>query len=200
MTDSGKLSLRLRKLDSGELLVGEFEDVTAAIAWLRARPRFVEVIGVASTVPAGVDETTLREAVRPLDAEEQAKANALDEERLQWLRQQIAREQEQYDRDLAAERAAMADADPDRPMVIAWDEREGMAIADPIDPREITDTAKRAVLAWVAERNTWVHGRRQHVARATVTVWPGPVPGGDESERCHAGGQFEVEPGVADES
>jgi len=200
MADNDKLALRLRNLQTGELLVGEFADRAAALAWLRTRPRFMEVIGVASSGLHEDDELGLREAVRPLDADEREMAHALDEARLQALREQIAREQEQFEADVAAERAAMADADPDRPMMISWDEREGMAVADPIDPREITDAARKAVLAWVAERNTWVHGRRQHVARATVTVWPGPVPGGDESERCHPGGQFEVEPGVADRS
>jgi len=70
-----------------------------------------------------------------------------------------------------------------------------LRLADP-DPREIPPVVRDAVLAWVAERNTWVHARRARVARATVTVWPAAVPGGDEAERCQAGGQFEVEPGL----
>jgi hypothetical protein len=193
------LALRLRDLDKGELLVGEFEDRAAALAWLRARPHDMEVIGVASSSQLAEDEELeLRAAMRPLDDSERAKAQALDESRLAALREHIAREQARFEQDVAAEREAMADADPLRPMAIAYDVHDGLSLADPADTREIPDVAKKAVLAWVAERNEWVHGRRQHVARAVVTVWPGPVPGGDESERCHAGGQFETEPGVAE--
>lgn len=198
----GKLALRLRDLESGELLVGEFDDHAAAVAWLRARPRFVEVIGVASSgaedasVLAEDAELELRNAMRPLDPDERGRADAHDEARIAALREHIAKEQARYEADVAAERAATVDADPNRPMTIAFDERDGLTVADPADSRAIPDVARAAVLAWVAERNDWVHGRRQHVARAVVTVWPGPIPGGDESERCHAGGQFEVEPGI----
>jgi hypothetical protein len=197
---AAKLALRLRDLDKGELLVGEFEDRAAALAWLRARPHDMEVIGVASSSEelAEADELELRAAMRPLDEAERAKAQALDESRIAALREHIAREQARYEEDVAAERDALADADPQRPMIIAYDEHAGLSIGDPSDTREIPEVAKKAVLAWVAERNEWVHGRRQHVARAVVTVWPGSVPSGDESERCHAGGQFETEPGLAD--
>jgi hypothetical protein len=193
---AAKLALRLRDLESGELLVGEFDDRAAALAWLRARPRGIEVIGVASSGLGEDDEQELRAALRPLDDDERAKAHALDEARIEALREQIASEQARFEAAVAAERAAMTNADPDRPMTIAFDEHDGLALADPTDSREIPEVVRKAVLAWVAERNDWVHGRRQHVARAIVTVWPGPIPGGDESERCHPGGQFETEPGV----
>ena len=45
-------------------------------------------------------------------------------------------------------------------------------------------------LAWIAERDTWVEGRGQRVAAASVSVWPGPVPGGSEAERIPPGGTF----------
>ena len=195
---AAKLALRLRDLDSGELLVGEFDDMASAVAWLRARPSMMEVLGVATSDLAEDDDLVLRKAMRPLDPHEKAKAVALDEARMVALREQIEKEQARFQAAVAAERAAMVDADPNRPMVISWDQHDGIALADPSDPREIPDVVRTAVAAWVAERNEWVHGRRQHVARATITVWPGPIPGGDESERCHGGGQFETEPGIVD--
>lgn len=193
-----KLALRLRDLDTGELLVGEFDHLDAALQWLRERPAMIEVLGVATSDLAEGDDLALREAMRPLEPDEKAKARVLDEARLAAMHEQIQREQARFQEAVAAERAAMATADPNRPMVVSWDEHDGLSLADPSDPRPIPDAVRTAVLAWVAERNEWVHGRRQHVARATITVWPGPIPGGDESERCHAGGQFETEPGVVD--
>ncbi len=84
----------------------------------------------------------------------------------------------------------MASADPNRPMSIRWHFDEGYSIADPFDQREITDVAKRAVEAWIAERNTWVTDRGQMVVEATLTVYPGPVPSGMEMDRIQRGGQF----------
>jgi hypothetical protein len=50
-----------------------------------------------------------------------------------------------------------------------------LALTDGMDPRPISDEAREAVLAWVAERNEWVEGRGQIVGEAKVTVWPGPI-------------------------
>jgi len=106
---AAKLALRLRDLDKGELLVGEFDDRAAALAWLRARPHNMEVIGVASSTElAEDDELELRAAMRPLDEDERALAHALDEARIAALREHIAREQARFESDAAVERAAMA--------------------------------------------------------------------------------------------
>jgi hypothetical protein len=200
-----KVTLRLRNLESGELLLGEFENLDDVRTWLADRPDGMEVVGVATLTGAGLDEdvaASLRAAMRPLDAAELARSKALDEARLQDLRDEIARQQAAFEAETAAAREALVNADPDAPMNIAYDERHGIAHADPADSREIPDVVRRAVLAWVAERNEWVRPRRSHVARATVTVWPGPVPnaeaGAEESERVQPGGQFEVEPGLPD--
>ncbi|MFO0633346.1 MAG: hypothetical protein U0168_10880 [Nannocystaceae bacterium] len=140
---------------------------------------------------------TLRAKMRPLDEQEQARAHVLDEAKLAAMRQAIAAEQAAFEAETAAARAAAADADPDRPMQVGWALGEGVHNADPDDPRAVTQLASDAVLAWVAERNAWVHGRRQHLVRALVTVWPGALPPGTgEDDRCHAGGQFETEPGI----
>ncbi len=195
---AAKLALRLRDLDTGELLVGEFDHLDAAKQWLRERPENIEVLGVATSDLAEGDDLALRAAMRPLSPEEKLKARAHDEARMAAIQEQIQREQARFQAAVEAERAAMKDADPNRPMVVSWDEHDGLSLADPSDSRTIADVVRTAVAAWVAERNEWVHGRRQHVARATITVWPGPIPGGDESERCHGGGQFETEPGLVD--
>ncbi|MBC8068602.1 MAG: hypothetical protein IAG13_09745, partial [Deltaproteobacteria bacterium] len=91
-----------------------------------------------------------------------------------------------------------ADRDPNRAMQVAYDEAEGITHGDPADDRPISDVVQAAVIGWVTERNTWVHGRGQHVARAMLVVWPGPVPGGDEADRVQSGGQFETAPGAID--
>lgn len=189
------ITLRLRNLEDGQLLLGEFESVAQAQAWLVDRPRFMEVVGVATSIDEAIADA-LRAAMRRLDPDEAARAKALDDARLQHLRDEIARQQAAFEADTAAARAARVDGDPNGPMTLAYDRVHGLSHADPADPREIPDIARRAVLAWVAERNEWVHPRGVHVARATVTVWPAAVPGGDEADRCHPGGQFEVEPGL----
>jgi hypothetical protein len=52
---------------------------------------------------------------------------------------------------------------------------------------------RKAVRAWVAERETWVHPRGQYLVSAQVVAWPGPLPAGtSEDERVHPGGRFEV--------
>jgi hypothetical protein len=193
------IALRLRNLDDGSLMNGEFEDADGAAAWLRERPEGIEVLGVAQ----GVDEvaaTALQRAMRPLSPAERDKARALDDAKLARMQQAIDDEQAAYAASLAAQRDAASDADPDRPMAIAYEVGVGIRHAEDNDPRPIPDVVAEAVLAWVAERNAWVRPRCVHVARAFVHVWPGVVPGGDPSDRVQSGGQFDVEPGAAPET
>jgi hypothetical protein len=193
---SGKISLRLRKLDDGSLLIGEFPGKADAITWLRERPHMMEVIGVAAELDPA-DEEELRKALRPLDPDERKRSHELDEARLAAMRAAVEREQARMNADVA-DGASEADRDPNRAMTIAFDEHEGIRNADPSDTRDVPDVVKAAVVGWVTERNTWVHARGQHVARALLTVWPGPVPGGDEADRVQTGGQFETAPGAVD--
>jgi hypothetical protein len=79
-------------------------------------------------------------------------------------------------------------AHPDRPMNVRWECDEGYKIVDAHDDREIPEVARKAIEEWVAERNTWIEGRGQFVAEAHVTVYPGPVPDGEE--RIARGGTF----------
>jgi hypothetical protein len=83
-------------------------------------------------------------------------------------------------------------------MAVRWDLDAGFSVADPYDPRPISDAAKQAVLEWIAERNSWVESRGQVVGEALVEVYPGPVP--DKKSRVLPGGTFtpRLQPGEGD--
>jgi hypothetical protein len=194
------IQLKIRDIRTGDAQVAEFEGVGDAETWLRARPRFVEVLGPAShgAIAAG-DELRLREAMRPLDDEERVAQAKQDERNAEAIRKAMASEQERMRKEMESRRVANRDADPNRAMVVSFERGKDMRNADPGDDREVTAVVRKAVLAWVAERDTWVHARGQYVVNAQVVVWPGPVPGGNEDDRVQAGGQFNVLAGTAPE-
>jgi hypothetical protein len=182
-----KLDLKVRDLKTGSTGLATFETVEEALTWLASRPRFVDVLGVASHhVPPEVN-TQLRAALRPLDDEERA------------LEQRIEQEQEAQAKTLAAERQAaeraavaehrrsVAYADPNRPLQLRYRFNAGLSLADPSDTRAISDEARLAAMAWVEERNEWVRGRDQCVGEASLEVWPGAIPAGSRSERVVSG-------------
>lgn len=175
-----KIEFNIRDLKTGEVVCAEFPDLATARAWLVERPAFTQVLRLVTAV-APETEAQLREAMRPLDDEERA----------------VMLEAEDSARaDHAAELAALQEAkdatpkDPNRPMTLQWALRTGLSKSDASDDREITDAARTAVLAWIAERDTWVEDRGQRVAAASVSVWPGPIPGGNEADRVPPGGTF----------
>jgi hypothetical protein len=187
------LQLKIRELRSGKAQIAEFERIEDAVTWLQTRPRFVEVLGPPqrdSISPA--DEQRLRAAMRPLDDEERAAMGDQDRRDAETLRAVMAKEQARAQAQIESMRAENRDADPNRPMQIAWAREHGCRNADPADPREVTELVRTAVDAWVAERNTWVHRRGQYLVDAQLVVWPGPVPSGDESDRIEQGGHFNV--------
>lgn len=194
------IQLKIRDIRTGDAQVAEFEGVGDAETWLRERPRFVEVLGPAShgAIEPG-DEIRLREAMRPLDDEERLAQAKQDERNAEAIRKAMAAEQERMRKEMESRRAANRDADPNRAMVVSFERGKGTRNADPGDDREVPEVVRKAVLAWVAERDTWVHARGQYVVNAQVVVWPGPVPGGSEDERVQAGGQFNVLAGTAPE-
>jgi hypothetical protein len=183
------VQLKIRRMKTNETLVAEFADLDDAEAWLRERPQFVDVIGVIGAL-ADADDQRLRAALRPFDDDERAELAAQDHALAQAERAALARAQLDAQAALAERRAELANADPNRPMMVAWLRGVGCRNADPADAREVTELARAAVLSWVRERDTWVHPRGQFIATADVVVWPGPVPGGDEDERVQPGGQF----------
>lgn len=185
------IELKIRRLKTGETLIACFESEADAIIWLTARPSFVDVLGTADPdIDPEVSEH-LRKAMRPFDADERT---FIKEEERQVEEARLASEREAEElasRRREERRQAAQSLGPDDPMVIAWTRDGGIAKADPDDPREITAAARRAVEAWIEERVSWVSPPKA-LGEALVTVWPGKVPSGAESERIHPGGTFQT--------
>ncbi len=187
------VQLKIRDIRTGKAQIAEFESVDDTLTWLSNRPRFVEVLGPPQrSAIAPADEKRMRSAMRPLDDEELAAQAVQDQRDAEALRAALANEQAQARAQLEEQRELNRLADPNRPMHVAWEHGKGCRNADPADQRPVTGLARKAVDAWIAERNTWVHPRGQYVVDAQVVVWPGPVPGGDEDNRIEPGGQFNV--------
>lgn len=186
------IQLKIRDMRTGEAKVAEFESVDDAEAWLKERPQFVEVLGPAreDALTPGED-TRLRSALRPMDDDEKKAQAEQDERDLKAMRAMMAKEAERAEQQLAAQREANRNADPNRLMHVVWERGEGCRNADPADDRPLTELITKAVEAWVAERNTWVHPRNKYLIDASVQVWPGTIPNdGTEEERVERGGQF----------
>ncbi len=186
------IQLRIRNLQTREIGVAAFETEAEATLWLKARPHLVEVLGVAGQTPVPTEvQDRLRKAMRPLDADEQLAERELE---LASEKEHLERQKENLRKAREEEREhaeAMRTGDPDRLMEIRWRFDSGMALADPHDPRPITDEVREAVLAWIAERNEWVAGRGQTVGECSVKVWPGKLPA-EETERVKEGRFFPV--------
>jgi hypothetical protein len=183
-----KLDLRIRNLETRELLYATFESEVDAARWLIDRPRFMQVMGVATHGLPREVYAMLKGIAKALDDDERALADAIDEGDRAAAHEAEAAARREDEAEMAAWREAQKTADPNRPMAIRWDMVDGFAHDDPSDPREIPEAARAAVLAWVRERDGWVADRGMRVGEAIVTVLPGDVPDGEE--RVLAGGQF----------
>lgn len=175
-----KLTLRVRNLETGEMGTVDFEDEANATVWLRARPRLVEVLGLASDGVPQETSNALRAAMRPLDAAERVLEQKLSQDQKAAFEKMARARLERERKDLDAHRAGQADADPNRPMEVHWTYDGGFEKQDASDPRPISDDARAAVLAWIEERNEWVRDRQQIVGDAKVLVYPAEVPAGKE--------------------
>ncbi len=171
-----KLTLKLQNLTKGETTFKEFDDEESALAYLRARPPMIDVLGVVFEGLSPEQNARLKGAKRPLDAEEQAADKRLADAAERTAEAARALRDKETEAARAAHREALKTADPNRPMEVRYLYNAPLALIDGMDPRPITDEARAAVLAWVAERNEWVEGRGQMVGEAKVTVWPGPIP------------------------
>jgi hypothetical protein len=182
-----KLDLKVRDLKTGSTGLATFETVEEARAWLVARPRFVDVLGVASHhLPPEVN-SELRAALRPLDDEELALERGLAEEQDVQARKLAAERQAAERAAVEEHRRSVAYADPNRPLQVRYRFSAGLSVADPSDTRVISEEARVAAMAWVEERNEWVQGRGQCVGEASLEVWPGPIPAGPRNERVISG-------------
>jgi hypothetical protein len=193
------IKLRIRNLATCETGVAAFETEAEALLWLKDRPRFVDVLGVAGQTPIPMEvQDRLRATMRPLDADERLAEREME---LAAEKDDLEREKEARAKELEAQKKheeAMRTADPERLMEIHWRFDGEMRLTDAADPRPITDAARAAVHAWIAERDEWVAGRGQCVGECTVKVWPGKMPP-EESDRVKEGRFFPVtgEPGMS---
>jgi hypothetical protein len=187
------VQLKIRDMRSGKAQIAEFETVEDSLTWLAARPRFTEVLGPASTASiAAADEQRMRDALRPFDEQETAARVGQNQRDAAAIREVMAKEQARAQAQMEATIEHNRNADPNRPMHITWEQGKGCRNADPADERAVSEAARLAVEAWVAERNEWVHPRGKYLVDAQLMVWPGPVPSGDEADRVERGGQFNV--------
>ncbi|MGD0524313.1 MAG: hypothetical protein ABSE49_04175 [Polyangiaceae bacterium] len=177
---STPIKLRIRNLQTRETGVAAFEAEGEALLWLKDRPRFVEVIGMAGQTPTPMDvQDRLRAALRPMDDEERLAEREVE---LAMEKEDLEREKAAHAAELEAEAKAKAEAqgaDPERIMEVRWRFDRDMELSDKHDPRAIPDEARAAIVAWIAERNEWVAGRGQIVGECTVKVWPGKLPNKD---------------------
>jgi hypothetical protein len=192
-----KLDLMLRDLKTGETVNAMFESEDDARVWLEDRPRFTQVLGVATHGLPDEVYRMLRTAVRPLDDEETALNRAIEARAEADERAREEAESRLAEAEMAAHREAMRRADPERPMAITWELDGEMRLADAADPREITPEARAAVLAWIRERDGWVADRGQVVGEAQLAVWPGRLPPDAGGERVLPGGRFSPVSGPA---
>jgi len=170
-----KITLKLQDLVKGETSFKEFDDEEATLAFLRARPPMVEVLGVVFEGLSPEQNARLKAAKRPLTPEEHAAEERLVAAGERAAEAAAALRAKEVETARAAHREALKTADPNRPMEVRYLYNAPLALTDHDDPRPITDEAREAVLAWVAERNEWVEGRGQMVGEAKVTVWPATI-------------------------
>jgi hypothetical protein len=181
------LDLRVRDLHTGVSSLQSLPTEEAAVTWLAARPRFVEVLGVAVPNLDAAVNARLRAAMRPLDDEEKALMKKLDDAIEAVARERDEERRKKEQEAAVAHKQAMLTADPNRLMEVHWNYDTGFSLTDAADPRHITDDIKAAVLAWVRERDEWVENRGQIVGDAKVTLWPGPIPPAEKGERVKRG-------------
>jgi len=173
-----KLELRLCDLNNGDRSVKAFDDEAATLAWLKDRPSFVDVLGVATEDIDKETNARLRAAMRPLDDAEKAAEKVLEQEYVKARLEREAAEQAANTENDKAYEEEMATADPNRLMEVRWRYDGTMEVVEKVDTREISAEAKEAVLEWVRERDTWVENRNQVVGEARVFVYPGALPDG----------------------
>jgi len=178
--------VKVRNLETGEMLVAGMPDAESCIQWLEERPKNIEIVSVLSDC-SPADSRRMKEAMRPYDEDELKLKAKFDEESMKAAAEQYGREMQQME---ALQEASKdeSELDPNRPISVKYEVDEGLVVVD--DSRELTEAAKKACLAWVEERNAWVADKDQIIGEAHLEVWPNEVPGGDEANRVLEGGRF----------
>ncbi len=173
-----KLDLQIRDLNTGDRSPKVFESEDEARSWLKERPKNIAVLGVASHHVPKELANELKGAMRPLEDDERALLDKLNEADAAVIAAQMMARQA-ADAKAAANRAEeLKTADPKREMELRWTYNQELRITDSADPREITDEARAAVDAWIAERQEWVKSRGQMIGDATIKLWPSDLPEG----------------------
>lgn len=185
------VTLNLRDLRSGERMLAEFETLDGCADWLRARPQFIDVLGPTDENISRAVDRMLRAALRPFDDEEKALIEAQRRKHEAEVDALARREAEKHAAAQAAHNDKMSKLGPNDEMHVQWERGREVVNAEPLDQRAVPAAVVHAVAEWVAERDSWVHPRGQVVRAASLTVWPGEVPAGQE--RIQPGGQFEVD-------
>ena len=175
-----KLDLRVRDLKTGSTKNQPFATLDEARAWLKDRPRFVEVLGIASHHVSPEVSNELKALNRPLDDDEEKLRETVESAQAEAQRLQLEEQQRAQAAAAAVQLAEQQTADPNRPLELRYTYRGDLTVTTAGDDREVTEAAHEAVLAWVAERNEWVAGRGQVVGDANLRVYPGPVPDGED--------------------
>ncbi|MBN2193079.1 MAG: hypothetical protein JW751_09710 [Polyangiaceae bacterium] len=178
-------SLQVRDLRSGERSRRVFESMDEAQAWLVARPRYTDVLGVFAQEVTPEESKHLKACCRPLDEEERVLEQALDRASEQEAQRRQRERQLAEVAAVAEARVVAAHAEPNRPIEVVYRFSGEIEVVDQNDDRAITEEVRAAVLAFVAERNRWIQSRGQVVGQAKVTVWPGVVPDGTAERVIH---------------
>ena len=146
------IELKIRNLQTGEQGSVTLESEKEALTWLRARPPFVDVMGLLTKHPEEMSHR-LRAAVRPHDAAERALAKQAEDEMMAQAKARAEADQRRAEEASTARRTEQKSADPNRPMQIRWMFDAGMQTVDKDDPREITVAARAAVsIAFATQR------------------------------------------------
>lgn len=179
--------VKVRNLETGEMLVAGMPDCETCIQWLKERPKNIEIVTVLSDV-SPADSARLKEAMRPYDEDEMKLKAEYDKKATEAAMRAYQREMVQMEALQSAAEENEAELDPNRPISVKYDADTGLVAVE--DTREIPPAARAACMAWIEERNSWVRDKGQLVGEAHLEVWPHEVPGGDEEQRVLEGGRF----------
>lgn len=176
-----KIDLQIRDLKTGNTGQQAFESIEDCKAWLAARPKYTEVLGIASHhIPAEISDE-LKAARRALDDEEKALSDQLDQalEKAHAAAAEARRREEQAAVD--KHKQQMASLDANAPMTLRFLYNKGVCVADTADTRQPSEACLADVKAWIEERNSWVESRGQVVGDANIQVHPATKPDGAET-------------------